>query len=267
MGMAGSPTPQRPPSASQGTPNHNMAQGQQSQHSTPQPAPQNQTPANQQQPNSAATPQTPTFPSNAQNPAVNGAPPAAAPLSPSSVTREQERMMVLLSINNELLYESIRMQQTLHEFKEDSGPPEAGAAPSREEMMAQQDYNQCMRRLQGNLSYLATMVDRDRKPATLPPSPAYLTPPPLNMKIPVKSHPPGADEETKALEPMVDREQRQKLMVELYTQLQGLYPGVDPKKEPTYNRAPGQKPGTAQASPVVTHSQGPPQTPTSATAP
>lgn len=50
--------------------------------------------------------------------------------------------MVLLSINNELLYESIRMQQTLHEFKEDSGPPEAGAAPSREEMMAQQDYNQ-----------------------------------------------------------------------------------------------------------------------------
>ncbi|KAG7149740.1 hypothetical protein HYQ46_001341 [Verticillium longisporum] len=145
------------------------------------------------------------------------------------------------------------MQQTLHEFKEDSGPPEAGAAPSREEMMAQQDYNQCMRRLQGNLSYLATMVDRDRKPATLPPSPALI-------RLELTRRP-------KSLNPMVDREQRQKLMVELYTQLQGLYPGVDPKKEPTYNRAPGQKPGTAQASPVVTHSQGPPQTPTSATAP
>ena len=99
--MAGNGAPQRPPSASQGTPTGSMpnpAQLQQ-QFSTPQqPPPQSQTPTNQQPSTTVTTPQTPTFPSVAPGAGTNGTA-AMTPMSPRSESRDKERITVLLEIN------------------------------------------------------------------------------------------------------------------------------------------------------------------------
>lgn len=159
-------TPQRPPSAAQGTPN-NALPSQQGQFPTPQPPSQSQTPTNQQsqqpqsqqqqqtqqaptqaqgqqQPVSAglSTPQTPTFSTN-QGPAANGTL-TAAPLSPGTESRDKERFALLLDINHELLYESIQIQATQQELKKESaaaGNP-ADKKPTEEETQLQQDYLQ-----------------------------------------------------------------------------------------------------------------------------
>lgn len=118
----------------------------------PQGTQQSQTPNNAQQPLSASaiTPQTPTFPSTGQGLNMNGNTATATPLSPSSGAREKERFDLLLTINQELLYESIQLQNTRSELRrEQSAAAEAeggingdGTDIAEEEKLIQLDYAQ-----------------------------------------------------------------------------------------------------------------------------
>ncbi|KAH6895378.1 hypothetical protein B0T10DRAFT_214359 [Thelonectria olida] len=262
LGQVG--TPQRPPSAAQATSNNSVPP--QAQFSTPQPPSQVQTPTNQQ-PQSAglSTPQTPTFSVN-QGPGANGSSAAATPLSPGSESRDRERFALLLDINHELLYESIQIQATQQELKKEHAPSDVNKT---EENLFQQDYLQCMRRLQANLSYMAALADR-KPEVKAPPCPAYLTAPPLNLSL----KPRALEGSDKGIDLVVDREERDKSIKELYSRLQAVFPGFDPKKEPVYRVPPqggpqGQKPNpgmsqaspTAQKTPQMTNMPAPPQQP------
>lgn len=102
----------------------------------------------------------------------------------------------------------------------------------------------CMRRLQGNLTYLAALADR--KVGQVPLCPAHLMPPPLNLSIKMRSPTAsGAAPSEKTSEPdpereekerllTADREERDKLMKELYKKLQAQFPGIDPRREPAF---------------------------------
>ncbi|KAF9773766.1 hypothetical protein IL306_008370 [Fusarium sp. DS 682] len=303
-GMGQVSTPQRPPSAAQGTPN-NALPSQQGQFPTPQPPSQSQTPTNQQpqqppqpqqqqqqqpppqqaqaqaqpqgqaqqqqqqQPASAglSTPQTPTFSSN-QGPTVNGAS-TAAPLSPGTESRDKERFALLLDINHELLYESIQIQTTQQELKKESaaaGNP-ADKKPTDEETQLQQDYLQCMRRLQANLSYMAALADR-KPEVKVPPCPAYLTAPALTLSLKLRAPVVGPEGSENNIDPVADREERNNSIKDLYSRLQAVFPGIDPKREPAFrmNSQGGQKPGlmgsqaspTAQRTPKITNMGAPP---------
>ncbi|RTE82843.1 hypothetical protein BHE90_002620 [Fusarium euwallaceae] len=280
-------TPQRPPSAAQGTPT-NALPSQQGQFPTPQPPSQSQTPTNQQQqqppqqaqpqpqqsqaqqsqqtPATASTPQTPTFSSN-QNPVVNGGSAVATPLSPGTESREKERFSLLLDINHELLYESIQLQMTQQELKkEHAGDGNTGEKkPTEEETHLQQDYLQCMRRLQANLSYMAALADR-KPEVKVPPCPAYLSAPPLNLTLKLKAPALGPDGAENKIDPVADREERDKSIKDLYSRLQAAFPTIDPKKEPVYRMNTQGKPGnaanqaspTAQKTPQMTNMPAPP---------
>jgi hypothetical protein len=110
----------------------------------------------------------------------------------------------------------------------------------------------CMRRLQCNLAYLAAIADRSHKPSSqIPPHPAIMSAPPLTPKSKASpstskpdastSSPSAGDnvkkeeeeanskEETKA--PVESEEERIETLKEQYKRLQGLFPGVDPKKD------------------------------------
>lgn len=115
----GTPTPPRQFSASQATPNLALSsqQGQFGTPSNPQAPPQNQTPTQApQSATSVSTPQTPTFPSTGQGPAVNG---NSTPLSPTSQAKGQERISLLLEINQELLYEAVHLKHSMDEIKKE----------------------------------------------------------------------------------------------------------------------------------------------------
>lgn len=278
-------TPQRPfPGQNQGqvphgtlTPNNGMS-SQQAQFAAPpnpQGTPQSQTPNNgQQQPQpmpstNIQTPQTPTFPSNVQAGSVNGASASAGPLSPGADSRDKERLAVILEINNELLVEAMQIQHTQSVLKKEHASPKEGAGSDgdkkdKEEEELAQDYLQCMRRLQTNLAYLAALADK-KGSTQLPPCPAYLKAPPLHTKIKLRAMQ-GPDGAEGKAEPS-DRDETAKYITELYLKLQGLYPDVDPNKEPTFQMS-GNRQGTNTAKPgAQTPSQASPvpgnkQTPT-----
>lgn len=85
----------------------------------------------------------------------------------------------------------------------------------------------CMRRIQVNLTYLAALADR--KSVHPPAPPAVLMPPPLNLGLKLRV---SSDESPEKMpDPNADREERDRLMKHLYSKLQALFPGVDPKKE------------------------------------
>lgn len=153
MGQVG--TPQRPPSAAQGTPN-NAVPSQPGQFSTPQPPSQGQTPTNPQPPSAGiSTPQTPTFSAN-QGVVTNGGSAVATPLSPGTESRDKERFALLLDINHELLYESIQIQATQQELKKEHADANGGdKKPTEEETLFQQDYLQYVH---SNASYRATLT-------------------------------------------------------------------------------------------------------------
>lgn len=126
-----------------------------------------------------------------------------------------------------------------------------------------------MRRLQGNLSYLAALADRKGN-VQVPAHPSYIAPPPWNMALKLRrsnAAPPPGDAK---LNPTADREERVKYISELYSRLQALFPGVDPKTEPPFQapRPPGQQGGPqghaqrppGQQGPQGPQQQGPPQT-------
>ena len=107
-----------------------------------------------------------------------------------------------------------------------------------------------MRRLQANLTYLAAIADRSHKPSSqIPPHPAIISAPqlsPLRSKIKSpksspKQNPNIKSESTaspKTSNGLIDAggseepEDRGLTIKTLYTKLQALFPGVDPKKEP-----------------------------------
>ncbi|KAF4424196.1 hypothetical protein CGGC5_v005427 [Colletotrichum fructicola Nara gc5] len=255
-------------------------QQQQSQFPTPQAPSHGQPPATtapqqQQLAASVTTPQTPTFPPHNQNATVNGTSTVSTPLSPGSESREQERFSLLLEINQELLYESMQLQHTLTELKKEAAPTGEGdpaRKPSQEETAVQQDYSHCMRRLQANLAYLAALADRKGN-VQVPPSPAYLSSPPLNMTLKVRLQTPPGDVAENNPDPTTDRQERSSYLTELYNKLQALFPNVDPKKEPAFQTparpqgqhpgqqgiAQGQRPPSHQASPGMAQAQRPMQ--------
>lgn len=130
--VMGVSTPQRQFNPRQGTPGQSTPSSQQGQFVAPpnqQGTPQGQIPNSAQQPPmSVTTPQTPTFPSNGQGANANGSTKESTPLSPGTESRERETFSLLLNINQELLYESIQLQNTRAELKKElKREPSAGA--------------------------------------------------------------------------------------------------------------------------------------------
>lgn len=181
---------------------------------------------------------------------MNGAS-ASTPLSPGTESKEKERFTLLLDINQELLFELIQLKNTQDELKKEhaaassSNTPEQQKEALDEEKAVHADWVQCIRRLQANLSYLASLADR-KASAQVPPCPGYLSAPPLNMKVKLKALAVTPDA-TERSDSSGDREDRDKYIKELYKRLQGLFPGFDPKKEPPYPTPAQQKPNAAQA--------------------
>lgn len=100
-----------------------------------------------------------------------------------------------------------------------------------------------MRRLQANLSYMAALADR-KPEVKAPPCPAYLTAPPLNLSFKLRAPATGTEGSDK-IDPVADREERDKSIKDLYSRLQAVFPGFDPKKEPVF-RMPAQLGGQGQ---------------------
>ncbi|KUI63756.1 hypothetical protein VM1G_10548 [Cytospora mali] len=230
----GTPTPPRQFSGSQGTPNPALSSqqghfGTPANPQNPHAAPQNQTPT--QAPQSAtsiSTPQTPTFPSAAQGPVVNG---NSTPLSPASQAKGQERISLLLEINQELLYEAVHLKHSMDELKKEQPnltAPEQQKERREEEEAFAHDWAQVCRRLQANLAYLASLAD---KKAPSQAAPAYLSPPSLNLKL--KLRPIVATPDAEKVDGSADREERENIIKEQYQKLQALFPGIDPNKVPT----------------------------------
>lgn len=111
-----------------------------------------------------------------------------------------------------------------------------------------------MRRLQANLSYMAALADR-KPEVKVPPCPAYLSAPPLNLTLKPRGPVMTAEGSEAKPDAVADREERDKSIKDLYRRLQGVFPGFDPKKEPAFRTgAPGgQKTGGPgnQASPTA----------------
>lgn len=97
----------------------------------------------------------------------------------------------------------------------------------------------CMRRLQANLAYLAAIADRSHKPSSqIPTHPAIMAAPPLMPKPQSTSaaSTPASEPKKDELEEKdvsEDREARVETLKVQYKKLQDLFPGVDPKKDPT----------------------------------
>ncbi|KAK7721027.1 hypothetical protein SLS64_001321 [Diaporthe eres] len=247
-GGMGTPTPPRQFPGSQGTPNPTVPAQQQGQFGTPsnsQAAAQSQTPT-QAPPsaNSVTTPQTPTFPMSGQG-AVNG---HSTPLSPNSQAKGQERISLLLEINQELLFEAINLRHNIEEVKREAtsstGPEQQKEKKEEEEAFAH-DWAQ---RLQANLAYLASLADRKQSSQ---PAPAYLTPPILTMRLKLRPMPATPDAEK--VDGSGDREDREKLMREQYQKLQTLFPGIDPNNVPVSRPQP--KPGAANPAMAMQNAQ------------
>ena len=122
----------------------------------------------------------------------------AASLSPQSAARERARVTVLLEINSHLLQEVVSLQA---QGKAGSAPTPAQPSPTSPTSVTDpgsaltnspvdpskqgpskpptQEYADCMRRLQANLSYLAAIADAKKKMSgSLPAGPAIMIPPP-----------------------------------------------------------------------------------------
>ncbi|KAG5951820.1 hypothetical protein E4U57_006607 [Claviceps arundinis] len=234
-----------------------MNQQPQTFNTTPQPHNRNQTPQNTQKTSASGPPQTPT--SSAHPGGGMSIPTSATLISPGSESCEKQRFALLIDINHELLYESMLIQSTQQQLKNENALATGNAADRKateEENLFQQDYFQCMRRLQGNLSYMAALADR-KPEVKAPPCPAYLSAPPLNLSLKMRAPSVALEGRDPNLDPVADRKERDQALKDLYSKLQALFPGFDPKKEPIF-RVPGQaqKSGlqsSNQANPTVAH--------------
>ncbi|KAJ5054881.1 uncharacterized protein L3040_001143 [Drepanopeziza brunnea f. sp. 'multigermtubi'] len=213
---------------------------------------QAQAQAGQAQAGQVVTPLTPKFPSGAQ--VANGVGGNVTPLSPGSEAREKDRVSLLLEINSSLLLEVIHLQQAHAEATKKDGPPTTNSPDGAENEKSEQEkeraekekaekarpssreYAECMRRLQSNLAYLAAIADRSHKPSSqIPAHPTIMTAPALSLKSPPRATSSSPKADTKKDEPgekPEDEGNRGERLREQYRQLQALFPGVDPKKEP-----------------------------------
>ncbi|RAK77882.1 uncharacterized protein BO72DRAFT_98310 [Aspergillus fijiensis CBS 313.89] len=119
------------------------------------------------------------------NPVPNSSP--SAPQSPAAAAREKARVTVLLDINSMLLQEVINLQAagkagtapTPQGSQESNPSPTSEQTPDKSNQRPSPEYVECMRRLQANLGYLATVADRAKKSGGVAPGgPAIMTPPP-----------------------------------------------------------------------------------------
>lgn len=107
------------------------------------------------------------------------------------------------------------------------------------------NYDRCMRRLQSNLGYLASIADRSHKPsAQIPPHPQIMTAPPLQSKQPQSS----TSSPTPPTDSFLPADSPGDTLREQYRALQVLFPGVDPKKEVTMQQANANARSQAQGS-------------------
>lgn len=147
-------------------------------------------PANNMFPNQQQRPQ--QQPNQAQAPAQPSAAQAQA------TARDKARVATLLDINSALLQEVVNLQAAgkagmpAQAASQPSSAQDQNASPSssteqsnnandasKGQQKPSQEYIECMRRLQANLAYLATIADRAKKSGGVPPSaPAIMTPPP-----------------------------------------------------------------------------------------
>jgi hypothetical protein len=93
-----------------------------------------------------------------------------------------------------------------------------------------------MKRLQSNLAYLAAIADRSHKPSSqIPAHPAMMLPPPIKLRatnINPTSSPNSDDKEEGDTKKPETNAERIESLKDYYKQLQALFPGVDPNKEP-----------------------------------
>ncbi|KAF2147157.1 uncharacterized protein K452DRAFT_293623 [Aplosporella prunicola CBS 121167] len=199
----------------------NQPQHQQS-FSPPDPSPSMAAPVNLQ-PQAQPKAQTPAKPVAQAVPASPGA--------HANQSKERERVTLLLDINRELLQEILKLQeQGKGGFVGQPPPNPDGSAPDAGNKVASKEYIDCMRRLQSNLSYLASTAER----ATKPNQPTL--PGPAIMAIP--SSPPALNQ--------------------MYTKLQALFPnwkGGQPVRPAVPGQSP-QRPPMMQSSPQQVPSQG-----------
>ncbi|KAF2808103.1 uncharacterized protein BDZ99DRAFT_392203 [Mytilinidion resinicola] len=140
-----------------------------------------------------------------------------SPVSPGAQARDKERVTLLLEINTELLQEICRLQEQGKSGH--IGPMPPPKEEGKEDVKAaSKEYIDCMRRLQANLSYLATTAERAHKPAAqVPPGPAIMATP---------STPPA--------------------LSQLYTKLQVLFPGWKGQQQPMKASPGPQRPNMQQ---------------------
>ncbi|KAL2869788.1 uncharacterized protein BJX67DRAFT_346974 [Aspergillus lucknowensis] len=105
--------------------------------------------------------------------------------SPAASAREKERVSVLLEINSMLLQEAINLQSSGKaggsptQASQDANPSPISESNPDKNAQRSPEYVNCMRRLQANLAYLATVADKGKKAGgAVPPAPAIMTPPP-----------------------------------------------------------------------------------------
>ncbi|KAL4779694.1 hypothetical protein BJX76DRAFT_339981 [Aspergillus varians] len=106
--------------------------------------------------------------------------------SPAAAARDKERFSVLLEINSMLLQEAVNLQTSgkaggppAQQASQDSNPSPTSETTSEKSVQRSPEYVNCMRRLQVNLAYLATVADKGKKSGGIvPPAPAIMTPPP-----------------------------------------------------------------------------------------
>lgn len=120
--------------------------------------------------------------------------PQTTPQSGHAADREKARVTVLLEINSMLLQEVMSLQAAGKagappQQQQQPGSQESNPSPGSDQgseggpkgpaQKPSPEYIECMRRLQANLAYLATIADRAKKSGGVPPpAPAIMTPPP-----------------------------------------------------------------------------------------
>ena len=132
---------------------------------------------------------------NAVQARSNSQPQPNQAMSPQSQQREKARVTVLLEINTALLQEVVSLQGKGMAGTQVNQPQQSPSSPTsatdnalnnspttdtpKQGKPPSQEYQDCMRRLQANLSYLATIADAKKKSAgPLPAGPAIMIPPP-----------------------------------------------------------------------------------------
>ena len=170
---------------------NNMIAAQQQQRPVQQQPPQPQ-PQQQPQPGPQPQPQPQQQQQQQQQPAPSQGTPQPPAQSGPMAAREKARVATLLDINSMLLQEVVNLQaagkagapptqQGAQESNTSPGSDQGSEASKAPAQKPSPEYIECMRRLQANLAYLATIADRAKKSGGVPPPAPAITTPPPNM--------------------------------------------------------------------------------------